>query len=176
MAPTLKVGDRILVDQSKEARVSVKRGDVIVFKYPINPEKNFIKRVIGMEGDKVQIINGNLYLNDQIVATTRAESAPGTEQMRTPDYDKVMFYDEQLELLRFRIQLRYNRSQKNEGPWLVPVDALFVLGDNRDNSQDSRFFGFVPRNNVEGKALKIYWSWDAASARVAWERIGQKIN
>ncbi len=176
MAPTLKVGDRILVDQSSEARGSVKRGDVVVFKYPVNPEKNFIKRVVGMGGDKVQIIDGNLYLDDQIVATTPVESAPDAEQIRTPAYDKVMFYEEQFEQVRFRIQLRYDRSQKNEGPWLVPVDALFVLGDNRDNSQDSRFFGFVPRSNIEGKALKIYWSWDAAAARVAWERIGQKIN
>lgn len=176
MAPTLKVGDRILVDQSREARGSIKRGDVIVFKYPVDPEKDFIKRVIGMGGDKVQIIDGNLYLNGQIVETAPVESAPGTEQMRTPDYDKVMFHEEQLEQARFRIQLRYDRSQKNEGPWLVPAGALFVLGDNRDNSQDSRFFGFVPRNNVEGKALKVYWSWDAAAARVVWERIGQKIN
>ncbi len=129
-----------------------------------------------MGGDKVQIIDGNLYLNDQIVATTPVESAPGAEQIRTPAYDKVMLYEEQLEQVKFRIQFRYNRSQKNEGPWLVPIDALFVLGDNRDIRQDSRFFGFVPRSNVEGKALKIYWSWDAAAARVVWERIGKKIN
>lgn len=176
MIPTLKAGDRILVDQSRGARSFVKRGDVIVFKYPVDPEKNYIKRVVGMGGDKVQIIDGHLYINDQIVAATPVDSTPGAEQSPTPAYDKVIHYKEQLDKVKHGMQLRYNREHNNGGPWLVPADKLFVLGDNRDNSQDSRVFGFVPRGNVEGKALKIYWSWDAATSRVRWERIGQRID
>ncbi len=175
MAPTLQIGDRILVDQSRAARRAVQRGAVIVFKYPGHAERNYIKRVIGMEGDKVQIIDGSLYINDRLVETTPVASAAETEQ-RTPAYDKVMLYEERLDQAAHRIQLRYDRVRKNEGPWMVPAGAFFVLGDNRDNSQDSRFFGFVPRENVEGTALKIYWSWDAGAARVLWNRIGRKIN
>ncbi len=176
MSPTLKIGDRILVDQSREARNSVRRGDVIVFKYPGHSERNYIKRAIGMEGDKVQIIDDMLYINERRVATTPVDYVPEPGQRPVAAYDKVLYYEEYLDRTSYRIQLRYDRAQSDAGPWVVPAGSLFVLGDNRDNSQDSRFFGFVPKGNVEGKAVKIFWSWDAATSRVLWGRIGQRIH
>ncbi len=107
-----------------------KRGNVIVFKYPLNPEVAYVKRLIGMPGDKVEMIGHTVYINGQPLKETYT-------QYISPD----SIYE------RF-------------GPYYVPAGQYFAMGDNRDNSQDSRFWGFVPRSHIIGKALAIYWSYE----------------
>jgi signal peptidase I len=124
MEPTLMIDDRILVAKFVYRFESPHRGDVIVFRYPLNPQRDFVKRVIGLPGDHVQLRNGVVYVDG------RALSEKG--YTIKPDYG-------------------------NYGPVAVPAGDYFVLGDNRNNSEDSRFFGYVPRANIIGKAVFIYW-------------------
>ena len=124
MEPTLMVNDRILVGKFIYRFEPVQRGDVIVFRYPLNPQRDFVKRVIGLPGDQVQLQEGVVHVNGRSVS----EKAYTIK----PDFG-------------------------NYGPITVPSRQLFVLGDNRNNSEDSRFFGYVPVANVIGRALFIYW-------------------
>jgi len=163
MEPTLEIGDHILVNKFiygvKIPFTSIqlfplekpKRGDVIVFIYPLDPSKDFIKRVVAVEGDTVKMVSRKLYING-----VEAPDAHGvyTEQSAFPG----------------EVQKR-----DNFGPVAVPKGALFVLGDNRDRSLDSRFWGFVPLADVRGKAFIIYWSWDSQGTAVRWTRIGRLI-
>ncbi len=164
MEPTLEIGDHILVNKfiygikipftawSFGAWEQPKRGDVIVFIYPLEPEKDFIKRVIGVPGDTVRIVNKKLFIN-------------GTEAQ-----DPHAVYKEDT-VLPGDAQRR-----DNFGPITVPPGKIFVLGDNRDRSLDSRFWGFVPLEDVKGKAFIIYWSWDRQEMGVRWKRIGHLID
>jgi len=124
MEPTLMINDRILVAKFLYRFEPISRTDVIVFRYPLNPQRDFVKRVIGLPGDRAQLKDGIVYVNGQRLS----------EQGYTikPDFG-------------------------NYGPVTVPAGQFFVLGDNRNNSEDSRFFGYVPRANIIGKALFIYW-------------------
>ncbi len=163
MEPTLEIGDHLLVNKFiygiKIPFTSInlfpwkspQRGDVIVFIYPQEPDKDFIKRVIGVGGDTVSIVNKKLYIN-------------GVE---VPDPHAV--YRENTILLGDVQKL------DNFGPVTVPKGSLFVMGDNRDNSFDSRFWGFVPLEDVLGKAFTIYWSWNRQESTVRWNRLGHLI-
>lgn len=124
MEPTLMINDRILVAKFLYRFQPVARGDVIVFRYPLNPQRDFVKRVMGLPGERAQLKEGVVYVNGQRV------SEKGYTIM--PDFG-------------------------NYGPVVVPRGDYFVLGDNRNNSEDSRFFGYVPRANIIGKAIFIYW-------------------
>jgi signal peptidase I len=108
----------------------LKRGDVIVFKYPNSPEVAYVKRLIGLPGEKVEMVGRTVYIN----------GAPLKEDY-TQYIDSSSLYD-------------------HHGPFQVPEDKYFAMGDNRDNSQDSRFWGYVPRDHIIGKALAIYWSFE----------------
>lgn len=187
MIPTLTIGDHLLVNKFvygpripfTDTRIFTwkepKRGDVIVFKYPQDESKNFIKRVVGVPGDKIQIINGKLNINDQVVAITPTGPPADTSVEAGQSFGKPMLYEEQLGTVRHEIQYFHNQSGENFGPKIVPRDSVFVMGDNRDNSQDSRFWGFVKYNKILGRALIIYWSWDGDDRWVRWERIGSLI-
>jgi signal peptidase I len=162
MKPTLLVGDHLLVNKFIYGiRIPLtdkkilqfnepQRGDVIVFIYPKDESKDFIKRVIGLPGDTVEIRDRKIYINDTLIE------------------DPWGFFNE------------WNLSARdNYGPNVVPPDSLFVMGDNRNNSDDSRSWGFVPLNNVLGKAFIMYWSWDWGNPsilnKVRWKRIGHLI-
>jgi signal peptidase I len=187
MIPTLTVGDHLLVNKFvygpripfTDTRIfkwkEPKRGEIIVFKYPENEDKNFIKRVVGLPGDKIQIVNGKLYINDQPVLLSPAGSSPD-KNSGADSWGQPTLYQEQLGGIRHSLQYLVDQSGKNEGPWLVPKDSVFVMGDNRDNSQDSRVWGFVNFDKILGRALIIYWSWDGNGRWVRWERIGMLIN
>jgi signal peptidase I len=188
MIPTLDIGDHLLVNKFiygpripfTDSRIFIwkepKRGDVIVFKYPENEDKNFIKRVVGLPGDKIEIINGKLFINDEPVSIAPGGTSDGKQEgSGYPYYDKPKLYDEQLGTVKHEIQYLRDQSGYNFGPKIVPVDSVFVMGDNRDNSQDSRVWGFVKRNKILGRALVIYWSWDGSDRWVRWERIGSLI-
>ncbi|MDR7522063.1 MAG: signal peptidase I [Armatimonadota bacterium] len=123
MEPTLLPHDRVLVNKFIYRFRSPQRGDIIVLRYPRDPGRNYIKRIVGVPGDRVQIQNGHLRINGEPVEEVY------TNGMATGNY----------------------------GPEVVPADSFFVLGDNRNNSEDSRAFGFLKRDLVVGQAMLIYW-------------------
>jgi signal peptidase I len=160
MKPTLQIGDHILVNKfiygvrlpfvgTRIIPVSEpEHGDIIVFRYPEDPDKDFIKRVIAIPGDTVEIRNKKIYVNHQPIVA-----------------DVGVFTDSRI--LGGDINPRDNLNILT-----VPSDGYFVMGDNRDNSYDSRFWGFVERKAIKGKAFIIYWSWDSDDFGVRWKRIG----
>jgi len=133
MEPALLVGDRFVADRKIYKEERPKRGDVIIFEYPKDPSKDFLKRVIGLEGEKVEITDNKVYINDKLLD------------------DPWGYYESSG-------QRMYLKELENFGPVVVPKDSLFVLRDNRHNSMDSRIFGFVDLTKVNGKALYIYWA------------------
>ncbi len=128
MEPTLAIGDRILVSKLSYRLGGIDRGDVIVFHYPLNPGKDFVKRVVGRSGETVELRDGVVLINNTPIKELYPTALAGD-----------------------------GSCTSNYGPKQVPPGQLFVLGDNRCNSEDSRFFGFVPRANVVGRAMFIYW-------------------
>lgn len=167
MKPTLQIGDHILVNKflyGIKFRVPFtalnytlvplgqpKREDVVVFIYPVDPQKDFIKRVIGLPGETVQIVDKKVYINQQ------------------PLQDPFGVHSDQ------NIISILEQPRDNLGPIRVPPDKLFVMGDNRDESYDSRYWGFVDQKDIIGKAFIIYWSWDRQNFGVRWERLGKLI-
>jgi signal peptidase I len=169
MKPTLIVGDHLLVNKFVYGiRIPIvdrlliqfkkpKRGDILVFKWPKDESKDFIKRVIGIEGDLIEIRNDILYVNGQKVVTEYIE------KYNDGDISEADRYKEYLGDNKHCIIDQYVKYE-DFGPVNVPENSVFVMGDNRDNSQDSRYWGFVKLNKIKGKALIIYWSWPS------WER------
>jgi signal peptidase I len=162
MEPTLLVGDHLLVNKFiYGVRIPYtdikffkykkpKRGDIIVFIFPKDRSKDFIKRVIGTGGEKVAIIHNKIYINDKMIDD------------------------------RWGHFTMPRSSIEDYGPVKVPEGSLFVMGDNRDNSQDSRFWGFVNINEVKGKAFIVYFSWDSNAQKllnmIRWDRFGKLIH
>ncbi len=155
MEPTLLIGDFLLVDKlaysqpyySWEKKIiprkKLERHDIVVFKYPEDLSKDFVKRVIALEGEKVEIKNKQVYINDQpIVEEYKVHS---DSQIYTKN--GYYHYDEAI--------------RDNYGPVIVPKDYCFVMGDNRDNSYDSRYWGFLPLNYIKGRPWIIYFSYKA---------------
>jgi signal peptidase I len=150
MEPNLLVGDHLLVNKfvfaptvSSAERMAlpmrdIRRGDVVVFKFPEEPERDFIKRVIGLPGDTVEVRNRQVFINGQ--------------RLEEP-YAHYLFSVADDEAGGFDVRARY-------GPVTVPAAHYFMMGDNRDNSQDSRYWGFLPAHYVKGRALTIYWSFE----------------
>mgnify|MGYP001817277423 CR=1 FL=1 len=172
MLPTLMIGDHLLVNKfiygirvpfSGKVLVPLKdpqSGDIIVFKFPKDRSIDYIKRVVGVPGDEIEIKNKKLYLNgeptsDPYAHYTTTQVLPGSVS-----------------------------PKDNFGPITVPEGKYFVMGDNRDNSSDSRFWGFVENNDVLGKAMIIYWSWDIDEpllsvdrfASIRWNRLADIIH
>ena len=121
-------------------------GDIVVFKYPNNPSKDFIKRIVALPGQTVQLADKIVYVDEEVAAI------PATSKNTD---GRIMPGD-----LSFR---------DNFGPYVVPLDEYFVLGDNRDDSRDSRFWGSVPQENIRGKAVFVYWSWLPDPDAPGWE-------
>jgi signal peptidase I len=190
MIPTLTIGDHLLVNKFlygpripfTDTRffqgAEPKRGDIIVFKFPEDESKNFIKRVVGVPGDKIEIRKGILRINDEPVPLAAIKDAErkGQSGDQASLWGKPQVFDEQLGTVTHRLQYLRDQSNYDFGPVLVPRESVFVMGDNRDNSQDSRVWKFVKYEKILGKALIIYWSWDGNDGRwLRWERIGQLI-
>ena len=166
MENTLLIGDYLLVDKVRFGQSgtwgailpyrSVSRGDIIVFRYPVHPTQHFVKRVVALPGDRVRLINKRVLVNGRPVDEEYAlYKGPGRDQYRD-DFPAPDFPAPSVEV-RWWAQLR---TVVREGELVVPADSYFVLGDNRDQSLDSRYWGFVPRENVIGRPLLIYWSVD----------------
>lgn len=185
MIPTLKVGDFILVNKfsygirlpvidTKIINVSTpERGDVVVFRYPKNPSIDYIKRVIGLPGDKISYIGKNVYVNDKLMATNIIGPYTETKDgMPIPGANKL---NEDLgNDIKHEILVDSNRPSFT-GEWLVPEDNYFVMGDNRDNSNDSRYWGTVPESNLVGKAFMIWMNWNFDDGGIEWSRLGNSI-
>jgi signal peptidase I len=160
MEPALLVGDSILVNEViygvkipllRKTIIRVtdpKRDDLVVFIYPEDRSMSLIKRVIGVAGDKIEIVNKKIFINDKAYKDSYG-----------------VFKDSNV--LPQSIEPR-----DNFGPVTVPENSIFVMGDNRDESMDSRYWGFVDLQDVEGKAFIIYWSWDSDLHKPHWERFG----
>lgn len=163
MLPTLQIGDHLLVNKFLYGlRIPFmgkrilqffgpERGDVIVFIYPEDPNKDFIKRVKGLPGEKIEIRDKVLYVDDEIVEDPDAYFAPNSRVQKLGPRD-------------------------NFGPVVIPEGRVFVMGDNRDHSHDSRFWGTVPIDDIEGKAFILYFSWNAETWRPRWGRTGMMIH
>ena len=169
MLPTLQIGDHLLVNKfiygvklpvTGTVLVPWKtpvRDDVVVFRFPKDRSVDYIKRVVGVAGDSVEVKNKQVYINGEAIVNPHAyfEGTPSNDPRRD-----------------------------NMGPIKVPKDTIFVMGDNRDNSYDSRFWGFVDLNDVLGKAFILYWSWDLNKdlmsvdrfSSIRWNRIGDIVH
>jgi len=169
MIPTLLIGDHLLVNKIiygtpvdiPFTNVTVfhmpgfrtpQRGEIVVFKYPEDPTRDFIKRVVAVEGDTIQMIDQKVYINGKYV------NEPYIQHTDT------------------LARLGQLVPRDNFGPFLVPKGKLFMMGDNRDNSYDSRFWGYVDVREVRGKAMIIYWSWDSDKTFPRFNRIGNLIH
>ena len=183
MMPTLLVGDFILVNKfAYGLRLPVlntkilavgepKRGDVFVFRYPENPKEDYIKRVIGLPGDEITYRNKTLFINGKEITENYLGPYTGPSEP-TNRMNGAQVKLEQLDGVDHRIMELPQLQIGHEGTWKVPDGYYFAMGDNRDNSLDSRFWGFVPEANLVGKALVIWMNWDDG---VDFGRIGTLI-
>jgi signal peptidase I len=162
MVPTLLVGDQLLVNKFiygvkipylRKTIIPVtnpEKGDIVVFIFPKDRSKDFIKRVIGIAGDKIEIKNKKIFINDKEYSDSYGR------------YSDNVTYPDSMD------------PRDNFGPVTVPPESLFVMGDNRDKSMDSRYWGFVDLKDVEGKAFIIYWSHEDYNIR--WRRLGSLLH
>jgi signal peptidase I len=155
------------------------RGDVVVFKWPSDPTKNFVKRLVGMPGDTLAMSNGLLVRNGSEV---REEYVKHTEPGVDPTAEDFRWQSKHL-VKTAEASIAYHPSRNNWGPIVVPDQHYFVLGDNRDNSLDSRYWGFVPDSMVRGQPFLVYYSYAPDSlqplswlTRIRWKRLGDRIH
>jgi signal peptidase I len=175
MEPNLLIGDHLLVNKfvfaptlsSAERAIlpitGIRRGDIVVFKYPEDTERDFIKRVIGLPGETIELRQHRIHVNGTAIEEPYARyqprsAGPGGGETTSDDV------------------------RDHYGPVVVPAGSVFVMGDNRDNSQDSRYWGFLPKGNIKGKALMIYWSFDSSEGglnlftQTRWARLLHQIH
>jgi signal peptidase I len=162
MEDTLLVGDYLLVDKLHYGGRfgapfvpyrTIQHGDIIVFHYPVNPEQHFVKRVIGVPGDRVRLINKHVYVNGVAVPEPYAVYKIGDHNVFRDEFPRLN--------IPYGLEARWwLQMQKlvEDGQLIVPSGHYFVMGDNRDDSSDSRYWGFVPQENIIGRPLIIYWS------------------
>ena len=171
MENNLLIGDHLLVNKFVDAPTmsgierallpigAIRRGDVLVFKYPVEPDRDFIKRVIGLPGETLELKDKKIFINGKPL------DEPYVHFLEPPSGDSSLH-----EFTSYDLRERY-------GPVTVPPNQYFVMGDNRDNSQDSRYWGFLPRGYIKGKALLIYWSYDDETlTRTRWSRLLRMIH
>lgn len=161
MEPSLKAGDFIIGNQMYFSTHNPERGDIVLFKYPANEQMDFIKRIIGLPGDTLEIINKNVWINGKKLNESYVQHV---DSIIYPQYETV---------------------RDNFGPFLLSPNSYFVMGDNRDNSLDSRHWGTVKRHQIKGKLSFIYFSWDNSIPvwklfpkffSIRLNRIGKMIN
>lgn len=186
MKPTLLEGDFILVNKfTYGLRLPVlgtkiwsmnepQRGDVMVFRYPLDQKVDFIKRVVGLPGDKIQYKNKTLYINGQKMEQTFVEKTYDIELsgMSYPVEKRI----EALNGKMHAVFLQTQREGVDTEEIVVPEGMYYVAGDNRDNSGDSRAWGFVPQDLIIGKAFFVWLSWDGLNKDIRWHRMGKRID
>lgn len=185
LEPTILPGDFIVVTQfSYGIRLPVlntkiisvsepKRGDIALFRWPVNPRVVFVKRVVGLPGDHVVYNHKTLYINgvkmEQKMLGKSFDIEPG---QNIPAYLKM----ENLDGVQHPILLQIQGGENIDCDLMVPEGHYFMVGDNRDDSDDSRSWGFVPEQNLVGKAQFVWMSWDSENHSIRWERIGNRVH
>lgn len=149
--PTILIGDHVLVNKYIYRFSKPERNDWVIFKFPKNEEIEYLKRIVGLPNDHVKIMDKVLYVNDKAVSEPFILNT--SDIILTPDQS----------------------PRDNFGPVTIPQGLYFVLGDNRDNSYDSRFWGFVEESKIKGKAEVIYFSWDDENRTIRTDRLGKKL-
>jgi signal peptidase I len=198
MEYNLLIGDHLLVNKLVYSpsfgpiedtilgKKPIRRGDVVVFKFPEDPTRDFIKRVIALPGETVEIRNKQVLINgkplpeDEQVCTKEQEASCTDADAAQGGPYKVYYREAPVRPGDPEYGLRGDSIRDNWGPREVPDGQLLVLGDNRDNSRDSRFWGFLPRDQVKGRALLVYWSYAATGEEYrregAWERVKDTLS
>jgi signal peptidase I len=148
MSSTLLVGDQIIVNKLYPLLGNPARGDIIVFDSPLEAGSDLVKRVVGLPGEQVELRGHVLYINGEAVAEPYAQ---------------------------YRMTDHWSPLANHFGPITIPAKTVLVLGDNRDNSTDSRYFGPVPLETVKGKAVLRHWSWSGEGFGVRWDRVGESL-
>ncbi len=171
MEPTLLVGDYMLANKMTCRFKEPKNGDVIVFTYPGDGKTKYVKRLIATSGQTVEIINKKVFVDGEEILLSVLAGEGDAAGPILPHYPAGPHAPFTFNV--FDGTTAYNRD--NFGPYKVPSDSFFVMGDNRDGSFDSRFWGPVPTRLIIGKATITHWSWDHANKHVRWERIGKAI-
>ena len=161
MEDTLLVGDHILVNKFIYAGDSdrrwlvphrpIRRGDVVVFKWPVDPSRDFIKRCVGLPGDRIELVEKTLHINGEPL-----DESAYVHHSDSRTFPNALFLPDEY------------RLRDNFGAFTVPDDHLFFLGDNRDSSDDSRFWGTVPIDHLKGRALLVYWSFESETEHSDW--------
>ena len=196
LEPTIAPGDFILVNQfTYGLRFPVwgwhflpigepQHGDIVVFHWPVDPSKDFVKRVIGLPGDRISYINKVLYINGQEMPQTFVRTTTDTNGGNSGSWPVNVveedFFGEKHQIYVCvqspgAISRCPNSAMQNFYDVVVPQGQYFMMGDNRDDSDDSRFWGFVPEQNLVGKAFMVFFSWNSADSSARWNRIGTKI-
>ena len=178
MLETLQIGDFLLVNKfiygirmpfTNKIILPIsnpKRGDIVVFQFPKDKSKDYIKRIVAIEGDRVKVINNELYINSQKIEE---------------NYIKVESIGDYVRDEVFPFSYKEYTKTNDFAEITIPKDSYFALGDNRNKSYDSRYWGFVHKKHLRGKALIIYWSWENISwekklQSIRWSRFGKLIN
>nr|BFD65882.1 signal peptidase I [Bdellovibrio sp. HAGR004] len=190
MQPALKPGDFIFASRisygvqipfasQRWSLTLPERGDVVVFTYPNQPSVTYVKRVIGLPGDRVQIIKGRLVLNEEPVNYNKLEAVAGDN----PNPELFDIYSEKVGASSWRVIFQKNPDDKDFGPLVVPPGEVFLLGDNRDASDDSRYWGTVPMAQVVGRVALIWLSLDWQQKwggdrypSVRWDRVFSTVH
>ena len=164
MENTLLIGDYLLVDKLRYGGGGIwdhimpyrpiHRGDIVVFHYPVNPSQHFVKRVVGIPGDRVRLIHGEVHVNGATLKEPYVRHSSQIRDLYRDEFPRLNTYAPEV-TSKWWVEMR---KMVEDGELIVPEGNYFVLGDNRDESLDSRYWGFVPRENIIGRPLVIYWS------------------
>lgn len=185
LEPTLLIGDFILVNKyDYGVRLPVvhnkvfensqpKRGDIMVFRWPANPSVDFIKRVIGLPGDRISYINKELFVNGEKIPQEFLQKSFSEDE--EGEASQVIEKQENLLGVKHKIYIDPAKTSRDYRDIVVPQGMYFVMGDNRDGSADSRYWGFVPDKNIVGKAVLVWMSWDKTKTNVRWDRLGRMV-